>query len=212
MKTKYLVPMVAILCATQIYADDITTLDGKSYQNVTVSRVEPDGLVLVTSDGIEKLPFTNLSEEVRKKYGYNPKQAAQYQQSVYQANLRAAEAKAATLEAAKKQADKNAYIKEHTATVVVSIREVRKDGAIVDPKRKAGCASDMANDLIFIEGINGVAEGEELQVDVYRDDIYNWKGHQLQKWICIRSSKTITFPDPDAPQRPVSHLQSIGGG
>jgi hypothetical protein len=33
-------------------ADDFKTINGKEYKNVTVSRVEPDGIVIRTSSGI----------------------------------------------------------------------------------------------------------------------------------------------------------------
>jgi len=39
--------VVSILClASVVLADDFKTIDGKEYKNVTVSRVEPDGIVL----------------------------------------------------------------------------------------------------------------------------------------------------------------------
>jgi len=34
------------------FAADFKAIDGKEYKNVTVSRVEPDGIVLITSSGI----------------------------------------------------------------------------------------------------------------------------------------------------------------
>ena len=66
-------------------ADDIKTLDGKEYKGVTVSRTEPDGIVVVTDSGIEKIPFSNLPRDVQKKYGYDPAKAALYQKAVYDA-------------------------------------------------------------------------------------------------------------------------------
>jgi hypothetical protein len=38
-------------------------IDGKEYKNVTVSRGEPDGIVLITSTGISKVYFTELPKE-----------------------------------------------------------------------------------------------------------------------------------------------------
>jgi len=48
-----------ILCfASVALAADFKTIDGKEYKNVTVSRVEPDGIMLISSSGISKVYFT----------------------------------------------------------------------------------------------------------------------------------------------------------
>jgi hypothetical protein len=69
------------LCAVPLLlsrGEDITTTKGETYKSVTISRTEPDGIVVVSKTGIVKLPFTELSEEVQRKYGYNAEKAAQY--------------------------------------------------------------------------------------------------------------------------------------
>jgi len=40
--------------------------------------------VLNFSGGIVKIPFTELSPEIQKKYGYDPKVAGDFQQQTYQ--------------------------------------------------------------------------------------------------------------------------------
>src|SRR5438067_2679061 len=82
-----------ILCLVSItLADDFKTTDGKEYKNVTISRVEPDGIVITFSGGIVKIPFTELSPEIQNKYSYDPKAAGDFQQQIYQADvLRAGE-------------------------------------------------------------------------------------------------------------------------
>jgi hypothetical protein len=65
-------------------------MDGKEYKDATVSRVEPDGIVVKTKSGISKLYFVELPKEVRQRFHYDPQiataysaqQAAQYE--VYQ--------------------------------------------------------------------------------------------------------------------------------
>jgi len=39
--------------------DDFKAIDGKEYKNTKVSRVEPDGIVLITDSGISKVYFTS---------------------------------------------------------------------------------------------------------------------------------------------------------
>src|SRR5438046_4361877 len=61
-----------------VFADDFKTLNGKEYKNATVSRVEPDGIVIKFSGGIVKIPFTELSQDLQEKYHYDPTAAASY--------------------------------------------------------------------------------------------------------------------------------------
>jgi thiol-disulfide isomerase/thioredoxin len=78
----------SILCfASVAFADDFKTIDGKEYKNVTVSRVEPDGIVLMTSSGISKVYFTELPKEVQARYHYDAAKGAAYsaQQAATQA-------------------------------------------------------------------------------------------------------------------------------
>ena len=80
-RVKHWKPTLAILMAlsaTFAVADDFRTTKGKEYKNVTVSRVESDGIVIKFKGGIVKLPFTELPSDVQKKYEYNPVAAREY--------------------------------------------------------------------------------------------------------------------------------------
>jgi thiol-disulfide isomerase/thioredoxin len=84
---------VLIVCvASAALAEDFKTIQGKEYKNVTVSRIEPDGIVLRTKSGISKLYFVELPKEVQERFHYNAAIAAAYsaQQSVNRANVAAA--------------------------------------------------------------------------------------------------------------------------
>jgi len=68
-----------ILCfASVTLADDFKAIDGKEYKNVTVSRVEPDCIVLMSSSGISRVYFTELPKEVQERFHYDATQAAAY--------------------------------------------------------------------------------------------------------------------------------------
>src|SRR5439155_15858380 len=41
------------------------------YKNATVSRVEPDGIVIRTKSGISKVYFTELPKETQERFGYD---------------------------------------------------------------------------------------------------------------------------------------------
>jgi len=59
-------------------ADDFKTVSGKEYKDATVSRVEPDGIVVTNKAGISKVYFTELPKDVQERFGYDPQKAADY--------------------------------------------------------------------------------------------------------------------------------------
>ena len=63
-------------------AVDMTDNAGKVYKNAKVTRVEPDGLNISHSGGVAKLFFWELPESVQQQYGYNPTNAAAYEQQI----------------------------------------------------------------------------------------------------------------------------------
>ena len=73
------IPTFLILCfASVVLADDFKAIDGKEYKNVTVSRIEPDGIVLKTKSGISKVYFVELPKEVQERFHYNAAIASAY--------------------------------------------------------------------------------------------------------------------------------------
>src|SRR6266496_2259405 len=73
------IPTFLILCfASVVLADDFKTIQGKEYKNVTVSRIEPDGIVLKTKSGISKVYFVELPKEVQERFHYNAAIASAY--------------------------------------------------------------------------------------------------------------------------------------
>jgi len=82
-------------------ADDFKTVTGKEYKNATVSRVEPDGIVLTNKAGISKVYFTELPKDVQERFGYDPQRATDYsaQQSAGLDQVRKQQAEASQREA-----------------------------------------------------------------------------------------------------------------
>jgi hypothetical protein len=103
--------ILAALCASIALADDFKTIDGKEYKNVKVSRVEPDGIVLMTKSGISKIYFTELPKDVQERFGYDAEKAATHS-AERRANAEALSKQQA--EAQQKQAEERArYWSEH---------------------------------------------------------------------------------------------------
>src|SRR5205823_6000268 len=78
--------VLAALSASIALADDFKTIDGKEYKNAKVSRVEPDGIVLLTKSGISKVYFTELPKDVQERFHYDAQQAAQFTSQTVEQN------------------------------------------------------------------------------------------------------------------------------
>jgi len=67
---------LAVLAAVTCRADDITTLDGKKYQDVTDVKKQPDAIVFScgASNAVRRVRvlFSNLPDDLAKKYNYDP--------------------------------------------------------------------------------------------------------------------------------------------
>lgn len=78
-KLIYILAFASIVSCS--FAEDITTVKGKTYSNVTVTRVEPDGISIKHSAGIIKLFLNELTPELQAKYNLGSESAIQYQRN-----------------------------------------------------------------------------------------------------------------------------------
>src|SRR5262245_31157569 len=67
---------LAVCFVSGAFAEDFKTVNGTVYNNATVTQVAADGIVVRTKTGISKLYFTELPEDVQKRYHYVPANAA----------------------------------------------------------------------------------------------------------------------------------------
>ena len=66
-----------ILCFTTVAAaDEFKLISGKEYKDATVTRVEPDGIVLKTKSGISKVYFVELPKDVQERFHYDSAKAS----------------------------------------------------------------------------------------------------------------------------------------
>jgi hypothetical protein len=109
---KTILAIIAMLSASFALADDFKTIDGKKYKNATVTRVEPDGIVVKSKSGISKVYFAELPKEVQQRFHYDPQTAAAYsaqQATHYEASQKEQEA------IRHRQEDADAQNKAHNA-------------------------------------------------------------------------------------------------
>jgi len=78
------------LIASPALADDFKTINGKEYKNATVSRVEPDGIMLKTKSGISKVYVVELPKEVHERFYRDPAKANAQQNAAVRAASEAA--------------------------------------------------------------------------------------------------------------------------
>jgi hypothetical protein len=70
---------ILLLCFTSgAFAEDFKTVNGKEYKDATVTRVDPDGIVVKTKSGITKVYFIELPKEVQERFHYDSEKAASY--------------------------------------------------------------------------------------------------------------------------------------
>lgn len=69
---------LALAPSAHAFYEDLVLADGSVHTNVFITRVEPDGLSFMHEQGVTKFYFHELSEDVQKKYNYDPAIAAVY--------------------------------------------------------------------------------------------------------------------------------------
>ena len=119
---------------------DITTLSGVTYIRCRVNRVEPDGISVFHSKGIAKIPFADLSEEYRKKYGYDPTQSSEYSRKMAEANRRAAALRLKQQQEATAAAESERKVQELVKSVKKTAELNAKARKELAAKRRAGRA------------------------------------------------------------------------
>jgi hypothetical protein len=62
--------MLVACFASIALADDFKTINGREYKDVTVSRVEADGIVIKTKTGLSKIYFVELPKDVQERFHY----------------------------------------------------------------------------------------------------------------------------------------------
>jgi hypothetical protein len=106
-----------ILCFTSaVFAEDFKTVNGQEYKDATVTRVDPDGVVVKTKSGITKVYFGELPKEVQERFHYDSEKAASY--------------------SAEQAANYSAYQKQQ--------EETQRQQQAVDAKSKAALAEQQA--------------------------------------------------------------------
>ena len=77
MNTKVLTLLILSFTAAA-FSEDFKTVNGKEFKDATVTRVEPDGIVIKTKSGMSKVYFAELPKEIQERFHYDPQKATAY--------------------------------------------------------------------------------------------------------------------------------------
>lgn len=139
-----------LLLSSDGAARDITTLTNQTFRNITVTRVDPTGVVVSHRDGVHFLEFAILPAAIRKEFGYEEAQAAlaiaakkRQEQALVDAQRRVA-----TTEAAARQAQElQRQAEMHAAAARVAAAQMPVPApALVIPGETDGIASRSYSD------------------------------------------------------------------
>jgi hypothetical protein len=140
-----IITILAVLSASLALAEDFKTVSGKEYKQATVSRVEPDGVVLKSKSGISKVYFVELPKEIQQRFGYEPQKAVTYQ-AQQNAAVTQAQRGQENVDAAQRQTDASGVVTgsghrsehDHSGGGSVHVHGyTRKDGTYVQPHTRA---------------------------------------------------------------------------
>lgn len=131
--------LLALAHAAHAFFEDLVLVDGTSYTNVFVTRVEPDGLSFMHGHGVTKYFFHELSEDIRHKYNYDPVMAITYwyytQQAQQEWEQRQLEAARLEAEEHQRRLDeiqlKESALKSHGGPKVTNLKlmQIQEDGS-----------------------------------------------------------------------------------
>jgi chromosome segregation ATPase len=76
-QTKLFTILLLSLAAAAL-SEDFKTVNGKEYKDATITRVEPDGIVVKTNSGVTKIYFGELPKELQERFHYDSEKAASY--------------------------------------------------------------------------------------------------------------------------------------
>ena len=159
-------------------AEDLL-VDGKLLKNVTVKRVEPDGVTLLHSVGVCKVSFEDLPSDWQQKYGYDPEKAAEYRASSKPLpQAQDAEQHSAT-EAEIRRGANNSRV-----TVNIEVSEPRQDGMVVTGTKHIRQTVDVLKTNV-LEGL------KESKTDIHRMD-----GSRGRSVMVTKRVETITAAEP----------------
>lgn len=157
-------PLIAALAALSTFAlaADLKVGD-RTYIGYEITKVEPDGITISHSEGIAKIPFSDLPEAIQKQHGYDPAKAARY--AAQSAKLVANRERNIAAEAAKKKALE--AMEKRAVKAEFKILQVFENGILADAELDFGIGPLTRERTTFIYGRLKAVDGESYSATLY---------------------------------------------
>ncbi len=119
---KPLVALLAIVTASHALStfDTITTKSGRTFEAVSITKQEPDGLRITHAEGTAKILFADLPDEILVFFKYDPAAAEAHQKKVLNERL-----------AAEKEKKVQTFLKEKGMEIEGTVLQVHQQGLLI---------------------------------------------------------------------------------
>ena len=203
-KTSLSVILVLVFATFPAWAED-WTVNGNTYHNVTVTKVDSDKVHITYDGGIGSVNLADLPADLQKRFNYDPAKAKAAEQAEAERQAesdqeRALEAKKQAANDAKLEREdainkRDALLRETAKQFPVVIKQVLPDGllcetqSIVDVSSYNVASYEGTGKLIFVQTPpEGMAEGNMISVLAYQNGTYSYTDTQnatrtVEKWV-----------------------------
>lgn len=167
-------------------SDDFKTQDGKEYKNVTISRQEPDGIVVITDSGISKLYFSELPKAVQERFGFDPQKAAQFSATIAEQQRLIDQKRQADLQAVAAQQQAQYQAEEQSKrTTTTKVVQQKNAGLLIKPgaltaKEIAENPFSLRGYAVEMTGIESI-DKKEVAEGVYKVEFWGNPGFLTAK-------------------------------
>jgi len=181
MKKLFLLSLVAISTALTLRGENLTTKDGKVYKNIKFFTASPAGVdIEYKKNGqpfLRHFAFSNLPEDIQKKFKYSPARAKEYLVRLKNINKKALKKYNAKLlklaKNSKIDKDKREYrlnlraqIEAGAINVVLNVSEIKKNGIIAYASFENSTLTSGHLGQIFVFNMGG-GNGEQVAALLY---------------------------------------------
>jgi hypothetical protein len=188
-------PLLFLLLCASVFAEDIKTSDGQVLKDATITKNDAIGVTISHSDGITRVPYANLPEELRKKFNYDPNQAqaqATAERAAAMQRAQAAQAFERQQAAAAADAAAGKALDQAAIAIVGKVLSVTQNGVLLtdatigipvmknvvternpfdgSPRayaKQAGIDTVSSKEPIFIYGVAALVDGDQYSGKVY---------------------------------------------
>jgi hypothetical protein len=139
--------ILSLVFTSLALAEDFKTVNGKEYKDATVTQVEADGIVVKMKTGISKLYFTELPEDVQKRYHYVPANAS----AAYAAQVAATQRTNQEIEESNKQREREKQVALESSRRATE-EAAKAQNTTIEPGNKPATGRQITG----VGGINGL--------------------------------------------------------